>query len=467
MSKPRRYPPLAIVLHAFSACKVFVPLLFVYFFRKKELSFSMLLLFILIGLLLAFVVGGIRYYTHTYQIKAHEIVLYKGIFNKKQTVIPYERIQTIRQQQWFFLKPFGITSLTIDTGASGEKAEASMPAVKMVVLEELERMRLGKSEPVESVEQLAGYQMTAAQLLLFSLTEWKVFVGTVVIFGSIGQYITADLLDAFSQRIGALVAWNWVVVPVLAVVILLIIVGLATLRNAMHYYPFSVRRQANSLIIERGTGQQRVQSVALEKIQAVQIKQNILRKLFKVLSVELIIIGSEDAQEKEDSLYLIPLMKQEQCTAMLAELLPEYGISQENLPHVARASLFYFWRWPLLVYLVTLVGSYFLPGRLIIWGVLTIVCLFLLINQWLKREKQAFAIQQKQLIIQEYVLFTESQTYVRKNKIQALSRRSSYWLLKKRLGHLQFSIKKGNGVHLASLKYLHEEAMNELIRFYR
>ncbi|MFJ1628488.1 PH domain-containing protein, partial [Marinilactibacillus psychrotolerans] len=86
-----------------------------------------------------------KYFSQSYQISSEKIILYQGVFRKRETDIPYERIQTIKQRQWFFFKPFNTIQLLIETaGGDSTKAEASMPAVNFELLELIESYRQGE-----------------------------------------------------------------------------------------------------------------------------------------------------------------------------------------------------------------------------------------------------------------------------------------------------------------------------------
>ncbi|PEG76650.1 hypothetical protein CP370_09345, partial [Lactobacillus sp. UMNPBX19] len=58
-----------------------------------------------------------RYATLTYTISADEIMIKQGLFNKQQLHLTYPKIQTFQTKQWFFMKPFQLVSLKIETSA--------------------------------------------------------------------------------------------------------------------------------------------------------------------------------------------------------------------------------------------------------------------------------------------------------------------------------------------------------------
>ncbi|WP_372830847.1 PH domain-containing protein, partial [Staphylococcus haemolyticus] len=58
------------------------------------------------------------------------LTINSGILVKKHTHIPYPKIQTIQHTQWFFLVPFHLEKLQIETaGHDSTSPEAVLPLV--------------------------------------------------------------------------------------------------------------------------------------------------------------------------------------------------------------------------------------------------------------------------------------------------------------------------------------------------
>jgi putative membrane protein len=58
------------------------------------------------------------------------LTINSGVLIRKINHIPYDRIQTVQRQQWFFLKPLGLEQVAIETaGKESKKAEGMLAAV--------------------------------------------------------------------------------------------------------------------------------------------------------------------------------------------------------------------------------------------------------------------------------------------------------------------------------------------------
>lgn len=108
MFEKRRYHPIAILIYLIAGFKKWLPLLIVSYISEglTENWWGNLFFF---GVVLSLSLQALlRYFFEYYQLFEEKIVIYKGIFQKKEIDIPYERIQTIKERQWFFFKPFQI-----------------------------------------------------------------------------------------------------------------------------------------------------------------------------------------------------------------------------------------------------------------------------------------------------------------------------------------------------------------------
>ncbi|GEN48018.1 PH domain-containing protein [Ligilactobacillus pobuzihii] len=94
-------------------------------------------------ILLLTVLGGIlKYLRYTYELTPQEIILNSGIIFQKHLYISYAKIQTLQTKQWFYLRPFGLLSLQVETSSQSEDApEAILPVVSRKVVAQIQEKR--------------------------------------------------------------------------------------------------------------------------------------------------------------------------------------------------------------------------------------------------------------------------------------------------------------------------------------
>lgn len=180
MSDRQRFHPLAIAVYLFNGLKSWF-FLFILILLNGDWKTTLGKIAIVAIFLFVVIQSVWKYFSETYQILPNKIIVYQGILKKRETDIPYKRIQTIKQRQWFFFRPFNIVQLLIETaGGDGADAEASMTAVDMGLLDQIEMYRQGeqsRDKKLDSKNQIiltdleADYRVSNRQIILFGLTN--------------------------------------------------------------------------------------------------------------------------------------------------------------------------------------------------------------------------------------------------------------------------------------------------------
>lgn len=140
--KPKHLPWQALILMIIDEVKSWWPVLLIagFNFTSKNLWWSIGALLVLVVLCVGFSV--IRYWRFTYLLAPQMVTINSGLFVRKVRHIPYSKIQTVQRQQWFFLKPFNLESVRLETASQdGAKGEASLYAVSLHVADEIEARR--------------------------------------------------------------------------------------------------------------------------------------------------------------------------------------------------------------------------------------------------------------------------------------------------------------------------------------
>lgn len=439
-----------------------------------------------IGYGIFFVVFGIfaviRYLSAYYAVTPEKIIIYKGILRKSEIDISYERIQTIKQTQWFFFKPFQITRLVIETaGGSSNKAEAILPAVPESILAVIESYRKkeclfaqdGLSEELavqhstyatkESIASNVTYQVTNQEIILFGLTDLGILVSTFALLTVVKDSVSLTLLE----QSATLIQTSLVVGVALVLGILLLIILFSLFKSFIHYYKFQVTREGNTFIVESGLLERRVQKIPIEKIQGIKISQQLFRRLFRLYSVELLIAGGQEKSEETSSnknIYLVPILSRKMLFEVLGALLPEWRFSQPEFQYTSQGYLWYFCRWFVLLGIVgTAVAGYFNSMIGLILGILVGIVLG---SKWIESRQQGYQIQRnQQLWIQKVTLTTRYFFIFQQKKVQSFTESSSYWLHKKSIGHLSVTIKKGNGRSSIHLPFIHRTDIEVIKQF--
>lgn len=132
-------------------------------------------------------------------------------------------------------------------------------------------------------------------------------------------------------------------------------------------------RQPETLTLERGLLERKTQKIPLTKIQGLQINQQVLRKLFGLVSVELLLASDQEEGDELKQVFLLPIVHEKEVSQVLRTLLPEWQFPNAELHYTSRNKTWYFLRIPLMILIPIIVGVFFIRPWLSIIGLLIFV----------------------------------------------------------------------------------------------
>ncbi|MCG7379295.1 PH domain-containing protein [Paenibacillus sp. ACRSA] len=210
--------------------------------------------------------------------------------------------------------------------------------------------RVDGSESIEAVET----EMPVQQEPLLRLSAGRLFVGALttmnlpllLVFAT-GTYSFADdlLPDHFYRRLveeaGSLPAIWWLgLIPLMFLLAWILSAVLFTIK----YAGFTVEREGGNISIVSGLLERKKHVFSPTKVQAVAIREGLLRQPFGYAEVEIYVLTSE----KEKKMMLHPLLPMREVNELLASIVPQYELQADIAKPPSRA-LWFFLRWKLLI----------------------------------------------------------------------------------------------------------------------
>lgn len=431
----------------------FILAIFIYlkFFKSWKSPLS-LLSYTILFLFLTFLPAVLKYQHFYYSLSDHALFIQQGVFNKRQLTLPYSRIQSLKQSQWFFMKPFHLVSLTIETAGGNEKAEVYLSAVPTNLVAEI-TARKDREEAEEflektpitptssSLEKSFLYRISFFQIVIFSLTDLSLLLTTFVLILGFSQHLQEMIWEAL-KKLGSFAQGSLLIVLCLVFAGILLFIILSIVKGLYRYYDFTIYRNLQQLVIEKGLFSRSELKVPVKKIQGLEVRQSLLRKFFHLSSVKLLLATGSVESEKE-SLYLLPIVKDEELSSLLSQLLPEWDFKTEHFQQDAHPYWRYFLRFPIFL------GLIFIPSmqHFFWWGgsFAFLITLYLLGTKIWSAKIQGFSFLSDSLLLVETLDGTTKVcSYVLKNKVQDLSIDTSYWRFKKGLADFSFILKTGD-----------------------
>lgn len=312
---------------------------------------------------LSVVSSVITWRTRTWELTDAGIMLRGGLVTSRQLQVPYEHIHTVNMSSNLVERVLGLMTLDLDTGAASSEGEATrirglQAGIAEALREELFRRKAAvladqgldartadadasaeaddeasPTAPAPSPD--ACYTLTTAQLVFAALTEARVVAQAVAFLILIVQGI--NLLQESELVNLSDVAGDIAVLPVALLIgvaalllALALIVGFAVsfVMSLIGYAGYRAERAAGRISVERGLLSRTSHTVALERIQSINIRQGLIRQLIGYAEVRASVvgaIGSSDETSTADGVVLHPFIRVTEVDAFLASIAPDFS----------------------------------------------------------------------------------------------------------------------------------------------
>jgi len=405
-------------------------------------------------LLVTLAIATWRWFFFRYQITPDTITIERGLFAKKTSHIPRHNIQTIQQRQWFFFKPLHVLELQIETsGHDSSKPEAVLPGVPESVLAQLS---LPATTPFSTPDPEVRYAINPTDLTEYALTSLGVFPILAAIFWLFGRL--DDLLPKtwFRQAQTQLLALGVFVLVALGILFLLVGLLISFLREIQRYYHFTLQKNDQQLVTERGFFQRNQVSVTTTRIQALRLNQNVLRQGLKITTIQALTASSAAADEQDNDLVLIPVIKTPIALPTIkgfVDWVPDQLPASTSVPKNTR------WRYARNVLVgnavaLAVIFAILWQAQTVIWWVLALIWLAIAgsLGFYAARQGQ-MGLSDTLLVAQVGHLFGRTRYLIPKNKIQALEIRQPI-LLRHQLAHVVINVRHGNSNQIVRVNYL-------------
>ncbi|MBF2466951.1 PH domain-containing protein [Listeria welshimeri] len=436
-------------------------------------------LIIVIVVLLVLTPAVLKYITYKYTLEDQGIRIKYGLIFRKNTYIPYERIQTVQKKQWFFFIPFNVCQVLIETAGGNGKAEADLVAVPVGVVDELKDLRDGKKAAIQEAtpeteeKEVAEAEVEAPektvvlqtkQLILMAVTSGGVFGTLLIVLAFMQQFRDVIPTDWMETQAEQLWKMGTIVFIILIILLLLVLWGISIVTTLFKYFQFKLMKYPHSLVIEKGLLERNHTTISLARIQGITIIESPLRQMLGLVAVKVITAGNSGDEKQSGDILLLPIMKKDLALKTLKEMLPNYVFEIEEMERAPKSSLRRFLRiyliWTIIPALVA--SIMFFPLGLISF-ILPILAGIKAISSY--RATGLFT-EKHTLLVQSRPFISKLTHIIRKERIQGLSIRQSIWMEKGTSRHLNVWLKSGSTSTEAFVRYINKDQAITIYNWY-
>ena len=475
MFSPRRMHPVAAIISFLKQLKDFLfPFLIIIFFGDFSGGIEVVVTGIL--LLIVLLIGILQWYRFKYWVEDGELRMEFGVFVRKKRYIPFEKMQSLDLTEGILQRPFKLAAVKIETAGSSGDIEANLTAIRKSEAEELrqymlrskmkEKVVLEEAEEDTALEEMVIdqpiYKMDFSSLLLLASTSGGALVVIATVFGFLSQFSEIIPVDSVTAQMDNLVGGNYLLIAILFIMMIFVAWLIAVIGSILKYYNFSLAVDGENLVVTKGLLEKKNVTVPLERIQAITISENFLRKLLGYCTVEVVSAGGSIQEAGSSTVVILPFVKATEVANILEEHLVYYDF-RLPLKHGPLSSWVYHVLSRLVWWLVvTGIAMYFLGSY---WYFGFIILAILLLNSYLKAKNTAYQVQDQLLVISSGAIIKTTK-FLRRKRIQSIEKRKSFFHKNRPIASINASIMSGLGGAVGMLFFIEEEDCDAIYQWY-
>ncbi|TQR38878.1 PH domain-containing protein [Brevibacillus brevis] len=363
MMEAKRYHPLTILFDLIIQVKhLFFPALILFVFNHDStnafITYGRIVFYIYVGGMLAYLL--LKWVSYKYRLDDTAFHLYEGILTKKKQTIPFSKIQNVNRHTTLLHRIFKVTSIRFETGMVGDDSRVEFAVISVNEADRLEAytkqaVRLEKESEAEgkagvSPEEIGTPYTTPGRVIHFTPTKKEIIKASFTSLSFLGMitlliwayFKLTEYIDVEEQVVGIysliMSSWIWITLTAVGLLVLSIVFGMVT--TYIRYGKYEISSDHDRIYIAKGVIEETTFSIAKERVQAIKIKQSLLKRMLGLAEVKLTVVGgdSDSDKDKQDVSSLYPFLPIKRAYEMIAEILPAYEVT-EKMTSLPRKSL--------------------------------------------------------------------------------------------------------------------------------
>lgn len=388
MSERRKLHPVYILFGLLNTIQGFLPFILIALF--KGIEWSELRWYWYAGVAAAaaglVLLSFLEWKRFGFWLEQDRIIIRRGLLFRDEKTIYYARIHSVNVEQPLIQRLLGVAQVKIETPGGNKKADGILPALSVLEARHIQQMLRGQAKakvlPDNQLQAEAGlesakhpiaqaelpavvsvvttesqlhapaFRLNSAQLLQAAATSMN--FGLVAAFIAGLYSFTDDIIDQLlpDHFFETVVEGSAGLMPSYIIIMFIIVFGLlfawllSILLYILKYSGFTVRREGPQISVSYGLLERKTHVFDPKKVQAVIIKEGLLRQAIGYAEIQLQIISSD----KKEQLRLHPFVKRSDVHKVLSTFVPQMKLpTNADLAGAPKRALLYYVRIELLI----------------------------------------------------------------------------------------------------------------------
>lgn len=464
----QRISPLAVIYFMLSGLRAiggqflyWIPPLFIARNQIAERLGAFLWLMALVPVLGTFWCGLV-WLRYRYRVSADRIEIRSGVLFRKQTHVPFDRIQNIHIEQPIYFRLFGYGSLRLDTAGSS-KGEAHLVAIPLDRARKLRGSLLATKTPSQGTTAEGNFdahhevvlnRRSLGDLTIHGLTNNRIWLFLAVLAPFLQKI--ADAIPSYLNQSGVDLRFRTTVMDQSNAALALAALGVAMMMVAglllfsimgsiLTYYGYTLSRTGGRYSRRAGLLTKKELGMPTRRLQSIHYRQGwldlILGRVNLLLKQNSSGLPEQPGVEKSDQL-VVPSVTPDEAWGLLADAMPHSLLRDVSFHSVSKRLIIRYLLWAVLLGIacpvsVALSLPVVVPLGCAALATLVSILSYLRWRRWGYAYDDEFVYIRKGLIGVEYLCFE-------RHKLQQIKYSSSPFLRRHRGINLQFVLASGS-----------------------
>ncbi|GAA3715330.1 PH domain-containing protein [Salinicoccus jeotgali] len=485
MYSPQKLHPVAYLGSIVNGVRnLWIPLIIILFNSRDvifsgEISLKYILIFISILILVIVLFGGMDFlnkYRTRFWIEAGKFIYKDGVITNREKELDIGRIQSIDFSEPIFHRMFGAVKLEIITPGDAIRIDT----MKKTQAESLQRILYDEKSQAEG-EAIIGassgwprqeaeeepqefttlYLMSNRSLLLMSMTSGALGTFLALAFGFI-NIIGADFLleRYFDYFEGAFQSVLWAYMLAVGSFILVgYAIGILILM--IKYYKYTLKMKDDDLVVEYGLIEKKHQSININRVQNIIIRDSILRRMIGYYSLAATITSdSLEGDDVEGKVEILPFIKRDDLYRITKEIFPNYHIEVPPRIVPVRGYRRYFQVMALGIFTVSAIIQYFWFDYM--WAIGLALLTIVALSGFYSAYNSGYTIRDEEINLMTTSFFKRSHYIIKSEKLIEAEWAYNPFLKRSELGIITLVTAAGMMGSRATLKFIDQKDVDTI-----
>lgn len=272
-----------------------------------------------------------------YDIQENGIAVKSGMILKNEFLFPFSAVSCAAAKRSVWLRPFRAVTVSLDSDSHSASNKRGMADVELIIPMDDYKELFGKI-PKASGDMKITYHASKGNLFLFSFVfsstlSGVIFIGTLFIQG--GRIVGSELEEMFFSAVSDVTQVVRTIIkgvtPFSVALTLVIAIGwgFSFVSNLLRHIDFRIKRNGENIFVENGFFTRRRYYINYSRINCADLRQNLLMKICKVMSVHAGCTGY--GKEKNGIPVFVPITTRNRVMDSMRLILPRFTISNISI----------------------------------------------------------------------------------------------------------------------------------------